>query len=229
MDSSAAVDWSAIDTVLLDMDGTLLDLHFDNWFWREHIPAHYARQRGMDPQRARVILEPKFRAVMGTMQWYCLDHWSRELQLDIAALKRAVRHEVRFLPEAERFLSRLATTGKRRVLVTNAHPETLAIKTTQVPLDAHFDASHSSHRFSVPKEDPRFWARFRECESFDPARTLFVDDSIAVLESARRYGIAWLRAVRQPDSTRPPHEITGFPAVIRIAELLPEPLEQAPR
>ncbi|HBT55971.1 MAG TPA: haloacid dehalogenase, partial [Pseudomonas sp.] len=33
------LNWNAIDTVLLDMDGTLLDLHFDNHFWLEHMPA----------------------------------------------------------------------------------------------------------------------------------------------------------------------------------------------
>jgi len=220
MDNHAAVDWSAIDTVLLDMDGTLLDLRFDNWFWRQHVPAHYGRLRGLDPAEAWDALEPKFRAVTGTMNWYCLDYWSRELQLDIAALKREVRHEVRFLPGAEQFLRRLARSGKRRVLVTNSHPQTLAIKTSHVPLAEHFDASHSSHSFSVPKEDPRFWERFRAREPFDPARTLFVDDSIAVLESARRYGIKWLRAVRQPDSGRPPQAVTEFPAVDGVAELL---------
>ena len=37
--------WRDIDTVLLDMDGTLLDLHYDNHFWLEpvsytHLRAH---------------------------------------------------------------------------------------------------------------------------------------------------------------------------------------------
>ena len=34
-------DWRAIDTVLLDMDGTLLDLRFDNYFWLELVPRKY--------------------------------------------------------------------------------------------------------------------------------------------------------------------------------------------
>jgi len=220
MSVPTAVDWSGIDTVLLDLDGTLLDLRFDNWFWREHVPGHYGRANGLDAGEAWAVLEPKFRAVMGTMNWYCIDYWSRELDLDIPLLKRAVRHEVRFLPGAEEFLLKLATTGKRRVLITNSHPETLAIKSEHVPLAAHFDASYSSHRFEVPKEDPAFWARFRAHESFEPARTLIVDDSPLVLESARRYGIAWLRAVRRPDSGRPPNEINGFAAVDRVADLL---------
>ena len=215
-----AVDWSGIDTVLLDLDGTLLDLRFDNWFWREHVPGHYGRANGLDAGEAWAVLEPKFRAVMGTMNWYCIDYWSRELDLDIPLLKRAVRHEVRFLPGAEEFLLKLATTGKRRMLITNSHPETLAIKSEHVPLAAHFDASYSSHRFEVPKEDPAFWGRFRAHEPFEPARTLVVDDTPLVLESARRYGIAWLRAVRRSDSGRPPNEINGFVAVDRVADLL---------
>jgi HAD superfamily hydrolase (TIGR01509 family) len=215
-----ALDWSAIDTVLLDMDGTLLDLRFDNWFWREHIPDHYARRRGLDPAAARAQLAPKFHAALGTIDWYCIDHWSRELDLDIRQIKRAVRHEVRYLPGAEQFLAKLAVSGKRRVLITNAHPETLAIKNEQIALAAHFDASYSSHRFALPKEDPEFWSRFRAEEPFEPARTLFVDDSVPVLEAARRHGIAWLRAVRRPDSALPPNDIATFPAVDRVCDLL---------
>ena len=160
MRAPTAVDWTSIDTVLLDLDGTLLDLRFDNWFWQEHIPIHYARRSGLDPAAAVALLTPKFHAVRGTMPWYCIDHWSRELGLDVPALKRAVRHEVAFLPGAEQFLIKLARTGKRRILVTNSHPETLAIKSEHVPLAAHFDATHSSHSFEVPKEHPEFWARF---------------------------------------------------------------------
>ncbi|MDP9064806.1 MAG: haloacid dehalogenase, partial [Pseudomonadota bacterium] len=92
------VDWSSIDTVLLDMDGTLLDLRFDNWFWQEHVPALYAAARGLSQGEALRQLEPKFRARRGTLAWYCIDFWSDELNLDIAALKRAWRHRVGYLP-----------------------------------------------------------------------------------------------------------------------------------
>jgi putative hydrolase of the HAD superfamily len=221
MRAPTAVDWTSIDTVLLDLDGTLLDLRFDNWFWQEHIPIHYARRSGLDTAAAVALLTPKFHAVRGTMPWYCIDHWSRELGLDVRALKRAVRHEVAFLPGAEQFLIKLARTGKRRILVTNSHPETLAIKSEHVPLAAHFDATHSSHSFEVPKEHPEFWARFSVREPFDPARTLFVDDSIPVLDAARRFGIAKLRAVRRPDTGRPPNEIVDYVAIDSVAELLP--------
>src|ERR1700736_1757228 len=70
MDTAAAIDWSKIDTVLLDMDGTLLDLRFDNWFWQELIPSHYAAQNGLSAPDALGLLNPRFHAVRGTMQWY---------------------------------------------------------------------------------------------------------------------------------------------------------------
>jgi len=220
MDASAAVDWSAIDTVLLDMDGTLLDLRFDNWFWQELIPLRYARRHGIDPAAADRLLSPKFAAVTGTIDWYCIEHWTRELGLDIAAIKHEARGEVRFLPGAERFLAALAASGKRRVLVTNAHPQTLAIKDAQVALARHFDASYTAHPFDVPKENPAFWPQFRALEPFEPERTLFVDDNLAVLENARRFGIRWLRAVRRPDSGRPPQPTRDFVAVDRVEELI---------
>jgi putative hydrolase of the HAD superfamily len=220
MRRTSPVDWSGIDTVLLDMDGTVLDLGFDNWFWREHVPGHYARERGLSEAAAKASLEPLFAAVAGTMNWYCIDYWSRELQLDIPRLKRAVRTQVRYLPGAEGFLERLAATGKRRVLVTNSHPETLAIKNEHVPLGKHFDASYSSHHFAVPKEHPSFWARFRDAEPFEPARTLFVDDSMPVLAAARAFGIGWLRAVRYPDTGRPAVDSADFEAIDRVADLL---------
>jgi putative hydrolase of the HAD superfamily len=220
MQPSAAVDWPAIDTVLLDMDGTLLDLRFDNWFWHDIVPQHYAQARGIGIDAARRILEPKFRQAVGTIQWYCIEHWSRELDLDILDIKRKVRDEVRFLPGAEGFLRRLARSGKRIVLVTNAHPQTLAVKNERTGLTRHFHASYSTHTFAAPKEDPAFWPRLQAREPFEPSRTLFVDDSLPVLDSARVFGIAWLRAVRCPDTGRPPKETAAFAAVNHVGELM---------
>jgi len=214
------LDWVSIDTVLLDMDGTLLDLRFDNWFWQEHVPMQFARARGMGEDEVHAYLGPKFRARRGTLDWYCIDYWSRELGLDIPALKRAARPQVDYLPGAREFLSRLERCGKRRVLVTNAHPETLANKNEQVGLTDYFDACYSTHGFGTPKEHAEFWPRFHAREPFRPERTLFVDDSLPVLDAARAFGIAWLRAVRLPDSGRPAQDTGAYASVDGVRELM---------
>jgi HAD superfamily hydrolase (TIGR01509 family) len=220
MNAAAAVDWSAIDTVLLDMDGTLLDLRFDNWFWANVVPDEYARANGLSVAQAQARLAPLFTKIVHTLPWYCIDHWSRELDLDIRGLKRAAREHVKFLPGAERFLEKLRLSGKRVVMVTNSHPATLAIKDEQVAITRHFDKCYSTHIFGVPKEDASFWPRLIAAEGFDERRTLFVDDSLPVLESAHRFGIAHLRAVRRPDSGLPPNGTGSFIAIDGVAELL---------
>ena len=212
--------WSAIETVFLDMDGTLLDLAFDEWFWRELIPRRYALRHGLAEPESKALLEPKFRAVAGTTDWYCIDHWSRELDLDVRAIKRDAAGEIRYLPGAEEFLSRLRTLGKRLVLVTNAHPDTLAIKDERLALTRFFDAAYSSHPFAAPKEHPEFWPRLGRAEPFVASTTLLVDDSLAVLDSARRFGLGCLRAVRRPDTRRGPNHTGDFAAVDRVLDLL---------
>lgn len=216
----AAIDWTLIDTVLLDMDGTLLDLRFDNWFWLEHIPVHYADANGFSLIQAQERLAAKFHAARGTIQWYCIDYWSEELKLDIVAIKRAVDGRVGYLPGALDFLVRLAQSGKRRVLVTNAHQVTLAIKNERMDITRHFDACYSTHAFRAPKERAEFWPQLNAREPFVAARTLLVDDSLPVLEAAQDFGIGFLRAVRRPDSRYAAQPTGRFCGVDQVADLL---------
>ena len=216
-------EWADYETVLFDMDGTLLDLRFDNYFWQQLIPARYAAANGMPHEQAVAVLEPRFAAARGTLEWYCIDHWSRELGLDIVALKREAEDHIDFLPRVPDFLRAVRELGKRVVLVTNAHRHTLAIKLDRTGLDEFFDAVHSSHDLGLPKENPGFWGRLRAVEPFEPARTLLVDDSLPVLQAAHRFGIARVIAILRPDSTRPPVAVQEFPGVESITELWPPP------
>jgi GMP/IMP 5'-nucleotidase len=217
---SALPRWDEIDTVLLDMDGTLLDLHFDNYFWLEILPERYAQRHELSLQAARATLAPLFVAKQGTLDWYCIDFWSRELSLDIAMLKREACGEVRFLPGAERFLQALHDSGHDPVLVTNAHRGVLEIKAAQTGLARYFRRIVSSHDFGVPKEHPRFWSQLQTHLDFDPTRCLFVDDSLPVLNAARAHGIGQIFAITRPDSTQHARHVEGFAAVERIELLL---------
>lgn len=204
--------WDRIDTVLLDLDGTLLDIAFDNHFWLQRIPAEFARAGGLTVEQARAQLLPRFRTREGTLDWYCIEFWSRELGLDVADLHRQERERIAWLPGAVEFLSRVRSRGKRLVLLTNAHPETLRIKDEQMGVKRYFDALYSSHEFGVPKENPRFWHAVQKVEPFDPQRSMFVDDSLPVLRAARDAGIAWIYAVRAADDA-------DFPIIRSVAEL----------
>lgn len=211
---------AGIETLLLDLDGTLLDLEYDNRFWYDVIPAAYAERHGMEPDRARIELAPRFRAVERTLPWYSIEYWSEQLALDVAALKRATAGSVRWLPGAREFLGAQRAAGRRLVLATNAHPVTLEIKDDAVGIGPHFDRMYSSHVFGAPKEDPRFWQGIFAAERIDPARTLFIDDSLVVLAAGKAAGIGHLLAVSRPDSTRPAREMPGFTAIETIADLL---------
>lgn len=212
-------DWSQIDAVFLDMDGTLLDLHFDNHFWLEHVPQRFAEAKGITVPAAKNELLPRYQDIEGTLDWYCIDHWSRELGLDIALLKQEVEHLIQVHPYVLEFLEALATHGKSRVLVTNAHQKALALKMEKTQLAGQFERIVSAHELGLPKEDRAFWARLHAILPFDRERTLFVDDSVAVLRSAAHYGFRHLLAIVNPDSQQPLREVTDFPSVRDFSSL----------
>ena len=220
------VDWPTVDTVLLDMDGTLLDLHYDNHFWLEYVPRRYAERHGMSGESARKALLERYHAVAGTMAWYCVDYWSEQLGLDIAQLKQEVEHLIAVHPDVVEFLDAVRGSGRRAVLVTNAHGKSLELKLRRTRLGGHLDSVVCAHDLGLPKEHPGFWARLQPHQPFIPETTLLVDDSLPVLRSAAGYGIAQLLAVRCPDSRQPRREIDEFAAIDGFADLLPLPVSR---
>ncbi|MES9955663.1 MAG: GMP/IMP nucleotidase [Sedimenticola sp.] len=215
------IDWNQIDSVFLDMDGTLLDLHFDNHFWLEHVPVRYAEARAIPLDQAKRQLMELYKSIEGTLEWYCVDHWSRKLGLDIALLKEEVDHLIAVHPHVVDFLDAMKQGGKRVVLVTNAHQKSLDLKLNRTQLGGHFDNVICAHDLGLPKEDVGFWDRLQVVEPFSKERTLFVDDSPSVLASARNYGIRWLLAVLRPDTKSPPREAGDFDAIHDFSEILP--------
>ncbi|MDH5241637.1 MAG: GMP/IMP nucleotidase [Gammaproteobacteria bacterium] len=218
MDPQSALRQTA--TLMLDMDGTLLDLAFDNYIWKELVPRRYAVEKNMTYEEARALLTAKYAAVQGDLEWYCLDHWCDRLGMDVVQLHHDMSHRIGYLPGALEFLRRVQEQNIRVLLVTNAHPDTLALKDAMTGLGDYFDGLHSSHTYGYAKESQNFWSALQEEVGFDRDTTLFVDDSLPVLRSAKEYGIGMLVSVTQPDTTEPERPTTEFRSVQRVADLL---------
>lgn len=217
---SALCDWRRYDTILIDMDGTVLDLAFDNYFWRELVPRCVARSRRWHHERAREDVLARYTGVQGRLEWYCLDFWSTELGLDLKVLKAASSHRIRFLPGAREFLLAVSASGKRLVLVTNAHRDALDLKKAVAGLGRYFDRFVTSHAFGFAKEQDEFWRHLQADLGFDPTTTLLVDDSLPVLDAAARFGVGGVVAITRPDTRLPARDPGRYPGVPGVFSLL---------
>lgn len=205
---------------MLDMDGTLLDLHFDNFFWLDHLPLRYAQIHNVDLSAANTKLKADIHQYEGTLQWYCLEFWSNALNVDIPALKDEVKHKIQIRPHVGEFLQRLRAAGKKVLLVTNAHPQSLSLKMQVTRIDQWLDVIISSHEFKEPKESQKFWQELQAREQFDPERTLFIDDTVRILDSAKLFGIKHLLGIHQPDSQKE-RRMDQYPAIHHFDEIMP--------
>ncbi|MCI0506451.1 MAG: GMP/IMP nucleotidase [Gammaproteobacteria bacterium] len=215
------IKWDNIETVLLDMDGTLLDLNFDNHFWQEHVPLRYAQLHNLSIEESKSVLYAKFRSAEGTLDWYCVDYWSSQLQLDIEKLKKEVNHLIAIHPHVLEFLEAVKKSGRRLLLVTNAHVKSLEIKMQQTRLAGHFDHVVVSHDLGHAKESYEFWDKLKAIEPYNNDSTLLVDDSLPVLRAAQHYGIVHLLAVRKPDTRREEKNVEGFKAIYHFDDIMP--------
>jgi len=212
--------WDDITWVLLDMDGTLLDKHFDDYFWETLVPEEYARRQGMDLALARDLVFARYQREEGTLNWTDIDFWSRELDLDIPALKEGIRHLIEVHPDTEDFLKFLKLKEKRVALVTNAHYKTLTLKMNHTGLLGYFDEVVSSFDLGVPKEETRFWETLHDRLHFDPSQALLVDDNADALAAARNFGIKYPYFKAKSSSRLGPETHPDFPCIESFHELM---------
>ncbi len=214
--------WDQIETVLLDMDGTLLDLHFDNYFWLVHVPEVYGKANDLPFDQAADELIVRYKKEEGTLNWTDVDFWSDQLGLDIPTLKHEVDHLIQVHPFVEPFLQFLRDQGKQSYLVTNAHGKTLDLKMKKTRLGSYFHGIVSAHEIGLSKEDHRFWDALVLRLGFEKASALLAEDSETNLRSARQGGIGHLIFVARPSTRDPVQRSDEFDSIVYFNELLPE-------
>lgn len=194
------INWNRIDHVLLDMDGTLLDRYFDDYFWEHLVPLKFAEKNNITFGKAKEELFKRYKIHEGTLNWTDLDFWSRELNLDITALKEQVKHLIEVHPYVEEFLSMLKKQKKKLFLVTNAHYKSIDIKLKKTAIGKYFNSVVTSFDMGHPKESYDFWKEAEKSIRFKKERTLLIDDTLSVLRVARTYGIRYLIIKEKPSS-----------------------------
>ena len=214
------LDWDEIDDVLLDMDGTLLDRHFDNFFFEEELPRRYASMHGLSFERSRDQLMAMYRSVEGELAWTDLDYWTERMGIDVVAMTKELDHMIGFLSGAENFLQHLRQLGKRVTIVTNAHASGVAIKVAKTRLDRHVDRIVNAFEVGYLKMRPEYWPNCQRLLGFDPARSLFMDDDEGCLVAAKQFGVAHLIHSAKSSSQLPPTLLAQFVSVTGFSTLL---------
>jgi putative hydrolase of the HAD superfamily len=212
--------WKDINTVMLDMDGTLLDKHFDDYFWEVYVPEHYSLLHDIPVSEAKKELLEKYRQVENTLDWTDLHYWTRQLGLDIAELKLRINHLIGVHPYVVEFLESCLSARKKLYLITNAHSKTLSIKLEKTSIGPWFDRIVCAEDVGLAKEEPLFWERLQEIVNYDPQTTLLADDTEKVLAAADRFGIRHLIYVARSSSRQPVRYSATYPSIDYFKELI---------
>lgn len=210
-----------IDAIFFDMDGTLIDLKFDNTFWKKHLPEKYASHHDISLKRSNEKLMQYNHLIAGTLNWYCLDHWDKYLNMETESLAKELLHLIRYRPYAKELLCALQHSPISTAIITNAHPRSFNLKEHKLKMTQYVDFVAISHHYGYPKEEQGFWHALQKAHPFNPERTLLVDDNVSVLKSAQRYGIKNLLAIPNPDSSCPADKITEFAKLDDFRALFP--------
>lgn len=215
-----SVDWSKIDDVLLDMDGTLLDRHFDNFFFEEELPRRFAALHGLSFEASRDRLMAMYRSVEGELAWTDLHYWTNRVGIDVVAMHQELDHMIRFLPGAEEFLHSMGRLGKRVTVVTNAHRAGVSVKAARTGLDRRVDRIVDAFEVGCLKTRAEYWPTCRRLVGFEPTRALYVDDDEGCLTAAQRFGIGEIIHSAKSSSQLPPDFVSGFRSVERLTQLI---------
>lgn len=214
------MDWDQIQTVMIDMDGTLIDLCFDHVIWNHALPQQLAQKRGISPKEAHDLLYSEYRPPF-PIDFYSIDAWARKTGLDLMQIHKDTSHLLQYRPGAIQFLEFLKARKLRVVIATNCHPKSFELKDSILNIRSKVDAVYSSADFGVAKDEVEYWDCVEQIESFPRSHTLFIDDAQPILDTGWEAGIGHLMTIKQPNCLIPAVSTFFHPVIDDFRDLLP--------
>ena len=216
----ANVDWNKIETVMVDMDGTLIDLGFDHTIWNHILPTRVSERHSMSFEEAKRFLYGDYKPPF-SLDFYNIDRWTEITDIDVMGIHRECTDLLSFRPGAVEFLQYLKDNSVRVVIATNCHPKSFELKDSCLSLRDKVDSVHSSADFGIAKDDVAYWDCMSEVEKFSRSHTLFIDDVSFILDKGWEAGIQFLMTIRRPNSLVPAQNDFYYPVIDDFRDLIP--------
>lgn len=206
---------------MFDMDGTLLDLAFDDFIWNQCLPERHAQVHQCSLEQSQKTLFQFYQQHKHTLSWYSSAYWTEKVGVDVLRLQYDHRDKIKARIGCHELLKQLNARGYRCWLLTNADRAGLEMKLENVELSPYFELMISSEELGHAKEEVAFWQKLQLLHPFDPAQAIFIDDTVVVLNSAEDFGIHQLFSILQPSSNKMPRSKTelAYPALDHLTEL----------
>ena len=208
------------------MDGTLLDLAYDDFIWNDLLPIRYAQQHGCSLEQSQKTLHTFYQEHNHTLNWYSSRFWTSKVGVDVLAMQIEHKHKVALRPHCLELLNYLKQNGYPIWLATNADCAGLKFKLEHMGIADYFDVIVSSEQIGHAKEFIEFWQGLNAQHPFDAQTAYFIDDTEKVLNGAHKYGVKHLFSIQQPSSSKAARDVSAYPMLDQLTDLITH-LEQA--